>query len=478
MYISQNYNYSMKVAIVRPNHPTYFATPPLGMGYLSSSVKQHGIESVLIDAVRNGMPEEALVEKIEKEKPDWVCISCMSAYFNEVKSLTLKLKEKGFKVVIGGVHPTFMPYQTLTDTTCDYVIVGEGEISLPKLVLQGDNKGINGVYSINDLEDEDTPFEKSDYYKNLDEIPLPDWEQMQPKTYPPAPMGMVAKGYPIAPVLASRGCAHACIFCAGNQLYKRRVRFRSPENVIKEIKLLIEKYGIKEFQFIDANIILRRDFIVSLCELMIKEKIKIPWSCPSGLRADCFDLNLGKLMRKAGCYMAVIGIESANPEILKIIKKGETIETITAAIENAHKVGIITVGSFMLGLPGDTRETMRQTIDYAKSVPLDRAVFSILDVFPGCEIWQKDKKKYRNFQQETSFAKPSIVPEGMTEQELIELQDKATYEFYFRPRILFNIVKLVRFSQIKYLLRRFSKFSLIENVFRLWFFKEKEDDNK
>ena len=457
----------MKIVLVRPPHPTYYATPPLGIGYLSACLKREGIESVIIDAIRTGMSENEQIKLIDKEKPEWVCISCMSAYFNETKSLSLKLKEKGYKVIIGGVHTTFMPYMTLVETKCDYVIAGDGEISLPLLVKQGNNIGIKGIYSINDLRDENTPFEKSDYYENLDDIPFPDWDQMQPKMYPPAPMGMVAKKYPIAPIMASRGCPHSCIYCAGNQIYNKKMRFRSPQNVIDEIKLLINKYEVKEIQFIDANIILRRDFIEEICHLLIKEKIKVPWSCPSGIRADCFDYELAKLMKKAGCYMAVLGIESANPEILKIIKKGETIDTITSAINIAHKAGIITVGAFMLGLPGDTKETMRETIEYSKKVPLDRAVFSLLDVLPGCEIWQKDKEKYKNFQQETSFAKPSIIPKGMTEQELMDIQDKATYEFYFRPRILFNVVKLMRISQIKYLLIRFNKFKLIQNLFNI-----------
>ena len=221
----------MKAIIVRPSHPTYYTTPPLGIGYLSSCLKRAGIESIIIDAIRTEINENNLIKQIEEIKPDYVCISCMSAYFNETKSLSLKLKEKNYKVIIGGVHPTFMPYMTLKETKCDYVIVGEGEISLPQLILQGNNKGIKGVYGQNDLENDNTPFEKSEQFIDLDEIPFPDWEQMNPNTYPPAPMGMVAKKYPIAPVIASRGCAHGCIFCAGNQLNNRKVRFRSPQNV-------------------------------------------------------------------------------------------------------------------------------------------------------------------------------------------------------------------------------------------------------
>lgn len=117
----------MKAVFVRPNYPTYLVTPPLGIGYLSACAKAAGIESVIIDGVKTEMKEEKLIAKIEAQNPDWVCITCLSAYFEEVKSVSLKLKEKGFKVVIGGVHPTFMPYMTLVETKADYVICGEGE---------------------------------------------------------------------------------------------------------------------------------------------------------------------------------------------------------------------------------------------------------------------------------------------------------------------------------------------------------------
>ena len=462
----------MKIVFVRPNYPTYFLTPSLGIGYLSACVKAKGFDTAIVDGVRTSSSEEKLIKDIEAENPDWVCITCLSEFFKEVKSLTLKLKEKNYKVIIGGVHPTFMPYMTLVESKCDYVVCGEGEISIPQLLLQGNNEGIKGVYSINDLENEDTPFVKSEYVQNLDDIPFPDWDNMQPKTYPPAPMGMVAKAYPLAVMMSSRGCAYGCVFCAGGQLYDRKVRFRSPENVVEEMKLLINKYGAKEIQFMDDNMILRRDHIESICNLILKEKIKVNWSCPNGIRADNLDYELAKLMKKAGCYLVTIGIESANPQILKNIKKGETIETITNAIQAAHKAGLIINGAFVLSLPGDTKETMRETIDFAKRMPLDRAFFTLMDVIPGCEIWQKDKKKYTSFQMDTSFAEPSLIPEGMTKEELLKMQETAMHEFYFRPKIMFNVVKLIRPSQIKFILIRLSKFRLISGLFD--FFKQKK----
>ena len=461
----------MKVVLVKPNYPTYFIVPPLGLGYIAASLKQAGIEPFIIDGVKEHLTEESILNRIENENPDWVGITCLSAFFDEVKSLSLKLKEKNYKVVIGGQHPTFMPYMTLIETKCDYVCCGEGEIAIRDLIIKGNNAGIEGIYSLNELKCEDTPIKKAEKYNNLDDIPFPDWEQMDPRTYEPAPVGMVAKKYPLGVMMSSRGCPFGCIYCSGGRFYDRKVRFRSPENVVEEMKLLINKYKVKEIQFMDDNMILKRSHIEGICNLILKEKLNITWSCPNGIRADCLDYELAKLMKKAGCYLATIGIESSNPQTLKNIKKGENIETITNAIYVAKKAGIIINGAFVLGLPGDTRETMRETINYAKKMPLDRAFFTIMDIIPGCELWENDKKKYNTFQRTTSFAKPSILPEGMTEKELIELQERAMHEFYFRPKIMFNIVKLIRFSQIQYILSRLLKFRLFDNIFDV--FKKK-----
>ncbi len=219
----------MKVLLIRPNHPTYFITPALGIGYLSACFKKAGIESVIVDGVKDNLSEDAIISKVNEEKPEWIGITCMSAYFNETKSLSLRLKDMNYKVIIGGQHPTFMPYMTLVETKCDYVICGEGEISIVQLVQQGNNEEIKGVYSLNELKDENTPFEKSEIYQNLDDIPFPDWEQMDPRTYAHAPMGMVVKGYPVAVMMSSRGCPYGCVYCAGGKFYDRKVRFRSAE---------------------------------------------------------------------------------------------------------------------------------------------------------------------------------------------------------------------------------------------------------
>ncbi len=452
----------MKIVLVRPNYPTYFITPSLGVGYLSSYMKKNGIDVKIIDGVKNSLSQEQIIDEIQKENPDAVGITCLSSFYEEVKDLSLALKSKGQKVIIGGVMPTFIPYQTLKETKADYVICGEGEIALTALALNGFvNNKIKGIYSINDLEDENTPTERADIIENLDELPFPDWEEMQPQTYPLAPMGMIAKQHPLTTIMSSRGCPFPCVFCASSAFYKKKVRFRSPESVVSEMKYLIDNFGIKEIQFVDDNLILKREHAEKICNLILEQNIKVDWSCPNGIRADMLDLELAKLMKKAGCYLVTFGIESANPQILLNIKKKETIEQIEKAINIANEAGIITNGSFVLGLPGDTKETIRESIDFAKKSKLNRALFTIMDVLVGCELWEKNKDNIKPILNKNSYTKPILIPEGLTEEYLLKMQSQALREFYFRPKIMFDMIKLIRPHQFKHILNRLLKYRLI-----------------
>ena len=168
----------MKIVLVRPNYESHIITPPLGLGYLSSWLRKHGLEVRVLDGLRDGLDNDALHGRILEEKPDAVGITCLTAFYHEVVDLTRSLKKEGVRVIVGGVHPTFLPQQTLEDSGCDFVIVGEGELAFLKLTQNGfDHTGIPGVYSKKDLEGGTTRPVKAERIENLDELPFPDWEQ-------------------------------------------------------------------------------------------------------------------------------------------------------------------------------------------------------------------------------------------------------------------------------------------------------------
>lgn len=453
----------MKIVLVRPYYKSHIITPPLGLGYLSSYFKKNGFETKIIDGLKDNLSVDNLLQNILSEKPDAVGITCLTAFYNEVVHLAQRIKKNNIRCIIGGVHPTFLPYQTLVDSKADYVICGEGEIALLELVKKNFvNNNIQGVYSLQDFKDGNEVIKKAKIVENLDDIPFPDWEQLNPNSYPLAPHGALVKNFPIGIITSTRGCPYGCTFCASPKFYNRRIRFRTPENVVQEIKYLIEHFGVKEIHFEDDNLTLNRDHVYRICNLIIKNNIKISWACPNGIRADKVDEELIKLMKNSGCYYFAFGIESANPEILRKIKKNETIDVIEKSIEIADKVGISCQGFFIFGLPGETRETIKETINFAKKLKLSRAQFLILDVIPGSELWYELNGQFKPNWEKNSYKEPEWIPEGLSKKELMKAQTRAFRHFYFRPSIFVRLVRSIKVKQIKYLFQRLKEYRIIK----------------
>lgn len=451
------------IILIRPNYNSHIITPPLGLGALSAYLKSNGIRVKVIDALKDNINKDKILEILAKENPDAVGINCLSAFYNEVIELSLLIKQKNLRCLIGGVHPTFLPYKTLVDSKADFVLCGESEISLTKLIKNNFvNNNIRGVYSLKNLSDENQLVLKGEIIEDLDEAPFTDWDELNPNLYPKAPHGAIAKNFPIGIISTSRGCPYECTFCASPQFYERKIRFRSPENVIQEIKYLIEQYGVKEIHFEDDNLTLKRDHIEKICNLLIENKIKISWACPNGIRADKVDKDLIKLMKQSGCYYFAYGIESANIKILNNIKKHETIDIINKSINIADECGISCQGFFIFGLPGETKETIQETINFAKKSRLSRAQFLILDVLPGCELWTTLKGEFTPNFAKNSYKEPEWIPKCLTKKDLLKAQSKAFKIFYLRPFIFFKLLKSVKIDQIKFLLKRILEYRLIK----------------
>lgn len=456
---------SSKILLIRPNYKSSTITPPLGLGYLSSYLKKNGFSAVIVDALRDNLSDTQILHRVLEEKPDAVGINCVSAFYNDVVNLSRLLKKNNIRCVIGGVHPTFMPYQTLTDTGANFIILGEGELALTELLKNNfTNDNIQGVYSLDSLKSPNQPVEKARIVESLDDIPFPDWEQISPQKYKIAPHGTIIKNLPIGTIVTTRGCPYDCIFCASPKFHNRRIRFRSPENVISEIKHLVTDYGVKEIHFVDDNLTIKREHIERICNLILESNLRVSWACPNGIRADRIDEGLLKLMSKSGCYWISFGIESANSQILKNIRKRETIKQIEKAIQAAQRQSIACQGFFIFGLPGETNETIKESIDFAKRSKLSRALFFILDILPGSELWDTLKGEFKPNFTKKSYKEADWLPEGLTEKQLMRAQARAFKAFYLRPKILWGLLKSIRFHQIKSLWIKLKEFNVIRDT--------------
>lgn len=452
----------MKIVLVRPNYDSHIITPPLGIGYLASSLKKNGIKAKIIDALKLNLSLNEILKQIAQVRPDAVGITCLTSFYDEVINLSKALKQQKYKVIIGGIHPTFLPFETLSDSKADFVVCGEGEIALVKLVKNNfRNKNIPGIYSLKNLKPGQLT-SKAEAVQNLDELPFPDWTQLDPRTYPKAPHGAVAKSFPIGVIMTTRGCPYQCTFCASRRFYDLKIRHRSPENVLKEIRYLVKSFGVKELHFEDDNLTLKREHVEKICQLMLRNNIKVNWACPNGIRADRVDGDLIRLMKKSGCYFVAFGIESASPKILKNIRKLESIDTIKRAIELADKIGIECQGFFIFGLPGETKKTIRESIDFAKNSKLTRAHFLILDILPGSKLWDDLKGQFTPNWRKNSYKEPEWIPNGLNKKYLMDAQTQAFKEFYFRPKAFMRLAKFIKPAQFKFIWQRLINYRLLK----------------
>lgn len=448
----------MKVALVRPRYHTHLITPPLGLGYLASALRRAGHAPSLIDGLALGLSPEDLTRRCAGHP--LVGIGCMSDHVPEVSELARLLKARGHTVVIGGPHATALPGDTLARTGADFAVVGEGEVSLPALVdalEAGAPPALPGVFVLG--QGMSAP---RTLVGELDSLPFPDWEAMHPRRYAIAPHGAFVKRFPVAPMMSTRGCPCACSFCASPRLWEGRIRFRSPENVLDEIALLVRRFGVREIHFEDDNLTLRRSHAEAICEGLLSRGLDVCWSCPNGVRADTLDVGLLRLMRRAGCYALAFGVESGDQAILDGVGKGAKLEVVERAIALAGEAGFQTQGFFIFGLPGETAESIARTVEFARRSRLDRAQFLLLDVLPGSRLWEDLSGSFapdwtRRSYQETTWCPPTVAPEV-----LAAAPSRAFRSFFLTsPRRSFALLRQIRPRQARMVLRRLLDFGIL-----------------
>jgi len=445
----------MKIVLTRPNYYTHLITPPLGIGYLSSYLRQQGIETRIVDGLNLGLSADELVRQCADA--DVVGISCLSDYYLETVQLAQALKAAGKTVVIGGPHATALPVETLAETHADFAVIGEGEVSLCELVRclekKGATDGLEGV-----LARDGSTFVRRNLIEDLDLLPFPDWRQMDPRTYRKAPHGGLIKRFPVAPITSTRGCPYACKFCASPTLWNRQIRFRSPQNVVDEIEMLVRDFGVREIHFEDDNLTLKASHAEAICKLLIERRLDICWAAPNGIRVDAVTPELLGLMKQSGCYYLAFGIESGNQAILDGVGKKTSLSAIEAAVRLAHDAGILTQGFFIFGLPGETEATVEETVQFAKRIPLDRAQFLLLDVLPGSELWDELRGQFEPNWALRSYQEVKWTPPTISREVLAAAPSRAFRRFFLRPRPLLGLLRYVRLSQLRFILQRVADF--------------------
>ena len=438
--------------------------PPLGLGYIASFLENKGVKVAIIDFEAEGLDISELKSRIKQANPDYIGITATTVVISSAIEIAEIARQalSAAKIVIGGVHPTISPDEVLLKPCVDYVVRGEGEETLLELLRGEPLDSIKGLSYR--LDDKIIHNPLRDFIVDLDSLPHPAYHLLPMEKYRPSTANY--RRLPATSIVASRGCPGRCTFCYTDVL-GRRTRFRSAENIVSEIKLLRDNYGIKEISFYDDTFTANRQVVLDLCRLLKEQNLDITWACMS--RIDMVDSALLKEMNAAGCHQIGYGIESADETILKNIKKPIPLERVKKVVRETHRAGIDVRGMFMFGNPGETKETMQKTLDFAVSLNLDIAVFNITTPYPGTEMfnWAKDNGYLLTLDWNDYDLSKCVMRLPTVEPKEVEHFYKYDYKkFYLRPPYIFKkLVTMRNFIDLR------SDFRFFTSLVKEWFQK-------
>ena len=419
------------------------------------------------------------------EKTDWADFTKLldqyqpKYYLTQVTAPTLEndmygcflAHARGAKTIAFGTHVTPIPRESMRPyPNLDFVLVGEPDLTIRDLLDHLEGKTDQRAPEIKKMFDEHDPTYKPalredgsmdlngikglawrngdeivvnlprPFVKSLDDLPIPMHELLPLKTYR---MPLI-KG-PFTFIVTSRGCPAGCVYCIKHVSYQFSARLRSPKLIMEELWYL-KKLGINNIHMYADLFTMNRDQVVDLCQRMIDEKINIRWTCNS--RVDYVDEEMLSMMGKAGNWLISWGIESGNEAILKRAHKGADPAKAERALKWAKKAGIMNWGYFIVGLPGETEETIRQSIDFAKKLPLDIALFHVAAPYPGTPFffdvvengWFRPGTRW----EQVDMDKGTVLDyPNLTAERLLYWQKRAFREWAFRPGPMFTYLKML-----------------------------------
>ena len=411
-------------------------TPYLSLASLAGELLRAGHDAHILDLSVEKNIDYALDQAFELYHPDIAGITFTTPLANLAMDVANRIKEKwpNTLMLAGGVHCTTLPEEVLNNSKVDAVVMGEGEKTLLEIaeglpfqkILGLAYRAADGKIVIN---------ERRPLISDLDSLPYPAWHLYDIKEYRTAPV--VTKGRHICAIETSRGCVFGCSFC-NKSVFQRLFRAKSPERVVDEIEYTL-KFGFDEIHIMDDMFSTDINRAKEICRLIIKRKMKFVWNAQAGLRVDCIDEELLRLMKQAGCYATSMGIESGNQNILNLANKGITLDQVRKAVALIKKVGLQTTGFFILGLDGESEATMQDTINFAKELKLDFPKTHIVVPLPGTPLFNKWKSEGRI--KSYNWSKYIFHPESELVYEHPNLKREMILKYYnkFYRELYFNL---------------------------------------
>lgn len=416
--------------------------PPTDLMYLAGMAEAGGCECRIRDYTLKNSTQGQFTTDLNEFKPDYLLLSITTPTIYadlEICSFAKKLLPK-LKIIAKGAHFLKFNREVLEAfPELDIIIRGEAEVTFQEIVSGKDLAGIKGITWRGPngiLNNPDRPF-----IENLDTLPFPSRHLVDNKLYT-----RPDNGKPQAVIKTSRGCPYNCFFCLASPVYGSRARFRSPENILKEIKLCMEQYKIRDFLLWSDIFTLDKKWVMDLCNLVIESRLGFNWA--ANTRTDTIDIDIAMLMKKSGCSLVSVGVESGNQEILDKIGKGVKIEGIKNAFGIFKKAGLLTFAYYIIGLPWETEDTVKDTIKLSIELDSDFANFFVAAPFPGTRFFDyavennlfeaNGKDVYK-----TVYYSPVVKGHHLSKKDIDRLYREAIRRFYLRPGYILKSIRRI-----------------------------------
>lgn len=432
--------------------------PPSDLMYLASVARKEGFEPKIKDYSLNNETIEDVIKDIEDFKPNYLLLNAATPTLNNDLGILAKIKEKFPKIITiaKGAHFNMLAKEALeTYPALDIAIRGESELTLGEILSGKTLNEILGItYRVEDnishcgmpdkqdgkiLSTENRPFNNK-----LDELPYPARDLIDNNLYCRPDTGEIQ-----GVIKVSRGCPFHCFFCLATPVSGAKVRYRSPENILGEIKECYEKYNIKNFIFWSDIFNLDKDWVHRLCNLIIKSGIKITFSTNS--RADTADIETVKLMKKAGCKLVSIGIESGSQYMLDKMGKKITRDDIKNTVALFKKTGIKVYAYYVLGLPWENEKTAAETIEFSKKLNTHFVSYYTATALCGTRFYDYVKEhNLGKLNYDLPYFYPSVNTHHLSKERVFELHKYAVKSYYLRPKyILMMLLGIRSFAEFK-----------------------------
>ncbi len=420
--------------------------PPLGLASLAAWLEKHEVDVEIIDCFGQPAPDSLISSRLQETRPDFVGLTCTTSSFPDAARIIKLIKQISPKIhtILGGPHASTLKEKIMRlEPAVDFVIVGEGETPLLELA----QKQARELATIPGLcwrtpEGEIVFNGYQSQLPDLDMLPFPAYHKLP--GYPSA-YTLPIFNYPAAPnasCISSRGCPYQCSYC-DRSVFRQSFRCNSAAYLYQHLKYMRDRWGIRHINFYDDQFTLHRERVTEFCRLLIDNPLEMTFNC--AVRAEHIDFELLQMMKAAGCWMISLGIETGDPELLARHRQNTDLELLAQRVREIKQAGIRTKGLLMIGLPGETENSVRKSMEYVFSLPIDDFNLAKFTPFPGSPLYQKIKQ-YGEFSEDwekmdcMNFV---FIPQNMTKQQLERLFRQFYRRHFLRPRTIWGYTAMI-----------------------------------